>query len=179
MCDQAKQNAISAQVKQMCESIMSELRARNECLGVAESLTGGLLAATFVSIPGISAVFNGGVVSYTNDVKSRILGVDSLLLATGGAVQASVAMQMATGVGKLLNANYALATTGVAGPGPADGKEAGTVFIGLKTLDGVKAHEYHFAGERAQVRQESVEKAISLLYRELFLHERNDFNNFE
>ncbi|XCB30976.1 CinA family protein [Arcanobacterium hippocoleae] len=111
--------------------------------------------------------FSRGVVSYTNDIKVRVLGVDSRLLASGGAVQAKVAEQMAKGVSDLYGTQYALATTGVAGPGPADGKKQGTVFIAVKTPDSLKAVQYQFHGNREQIRMQSAEAAILLLLSEI------------
>lgn len=104
----------------------------NLCLtiSVAESLTGGLLAARIVAVPGASAVFRGGVVSYATDVKSIVLGVDAELLAAQGPVASDVAMQMAVGVLTLMRSDFALATTGVAGPGAQGGHSAGDVFVG-------------------------------------------------
>lgn len=143
--------------------VIETIRVQGAFLSVAESLTGGLLAATFVNVPGISDIFRGGVVSYTNEIKARILGVDAQLLAAGGAVQAEVARQMAQGVANLYCTDYALATTGVAGPGSAEGKPQGTVFIGLLTPAGVNSVQYHFSGNREQIRGATVAAAISLL----------------
>ena len=129
-------------------------------VAVAESLTGGGLAARLVDTPGISAVFRGGVVSYTNEIKASVLGVDRELLATRGPVCAEVAMQMASGVAKLLGAQRAVATTGVAGPGPADGAPAGTVWIGRSDH---QAWQFLFPGKRSDVRHAAIEVALILL----------------
>ena len=162
---QMSERESNGQLDASLQQIVSEIRARNATLSIAESLTGGLLSAAFVSVPGVSEIYRGGVVSYTNEIKAQVLGVDAKLLAAGGAVQAEVAVQMAAGVANLCQTDYALATTGVAGPGPAAGKPQGTVFIGVCTPSGSVAAEYHFAGNREEVRESSVVAAISLLMR--------------
>ncbi|WP_353066489.1 CinA family protein [Arcanobacterium hippocoleae] len=110
------------ELSQQVASVIAQIRKRNATVSVAESLTGGLLAAAFVAVPGVSDIFCGGAVTYTNEMKIKVLGVDSELLACGGAVQAEVAAQMASGVAKLYGTEFAIATTGVAGPGASAGK---------------------------------------------------------
>lgn len=149
-------------------ALVNEIALRGQSLSVAESLTGGMLAARVVSVPGVSEIFRGGIVSYTNEIKERILGVDSCLLAEGGPVQGNVALQMATGVAKLFGTDYALATTGVAGPGPADGKPQGTVYIAVKTPLNVRYEEFHFDGDRLSVREQSVQEALAALREDVF-----------
>lgn len=107
------------------------LGQQGRTLAVAESLTGGLVAATIVGVPGASKVFRGGVVAYATDVKADVLGVDAGLLERVGAVDPDVADAMAIGVARLLGADYGLATTGVAGPDPQDGQPVGTVWISV------------------------------------------------
>ncbi|WP_396837214.1 CinA family protein [Mobilicoccus sp.] len=115
--------------------LLDLLRSRSQTLAVAESLTGGLVLATLTDIPGSSDVVRGGVVSYATDLKTGMLGVDAALLRSGGPVQAEVAAQMAGGVARLCGATWGLATTGVAGPGPADGHPAGTVHLAVASAD--------------------------------------------
>jgi len=100
-----------------------------QTLAVAESLTGGLIAATLTEVPGASRSFRGAVVAYATDVKVSVLGVDEALIRSGGAVQAAVALQMARGACQYLQAQFGLAVTGVAGPDSQDGKPPGTVFV--------------------------------------------------
>ncbi|MTB10004.1 MAG: nicotinamide-nucleotide amidohydrolase family protein, partial [Actinobacteria bacterium] len=90
-------------------------------VATAESVTGGQLGATITAIPGASKIYRGGVISYATDLKASLLGVSTSLLAEGGAVQAQVALEMATGVAEKLNAEFGLAVTGVAGPDSQDG----------------------------------------------------------
>jgi len=115
------------------------LGQQGRTLAVAESLTGGLVAATVVGVPGASKVFRGGVVAYATEVKASVLGVDAGLLERVGAVDPDVADEMAYGVARLLGADYGLATTGVAGPDPQDGQPVGTVWISVVGPEGAQA----------------------------------------
>lgn len=133
--------------------LFRELSARNLTLAVAESLTGGLLSATIVSVPGVSAVFRGGAVTYATDTKASVLGVSRARLALTGPVDEVVAEQMADGVQRLYQASLGVSTTGVAGPGSSDGHRAGTVWIGvsrggdLNMSDQAEAHDNNVTPE--------------------------------
>lgn len=107
------------------------LRGEGSTVAVAESLTGGLLAAALVDVPGASATFRGSVTAYATELKASVLGVDEGLLAVHGPVHPVVARQMAEGVRRLLGATYGVATTGVAGPDPQDGQPVGTVHLAV------------------------------------------------
>ncbi len=107
------------------------LAVRGETLAVAESLTGGLVAAELTGVPGASKVFRGSVTAYATELKRDVLGVDGTLLDQRGAVDAEVARQMAEGVRGVLGADWGIATTGVAGPDPQDGQPVGTVFVAV------------------------------------------------
>jgi nicotinamide-nucleotide amidase len=145
-------------------------------LATAESITGGQLGATITSIPGASQIFRGGVIAYSTDLKSELLGVSNSVLADGGAVQAQVALEMATGAAVKLNADFGLAVTGVAGPASQDGHLPGTVFVACVMRDeqgsviDSSVDELHLFPEsddpreaRAQVREETVAAALELL----------------
>jgi nicotinamide-nucleotide amidase len=136
-------------------------------LAVAESLTAGLVVGTLASVPGVSQVLRGGVVAYATDLKATLLGVDRALLEQGGAVQAEVAVAMAAGVADRLDARYAVATTGVAGPDPQDGHPPGTVFVAVHGPVGQRVEARSgptaLTGDRAQVRWATVELALTLL----------------
>lgn len=121
-------------------------------VATAESLTAGLVSATLADTPGASGMLQGGVVAYQNSVKARILGVPRDLLDTVGSVDGKVAAAMAQGARNACGADVGIATTGVAGPEPHDGKAVGTVFIGIATAAGNRSYEYAFAGNRAQIR---------------------------
>ncbi|WP_245769394.1 CinA family protein [Streptomyces indicus] len=107
------------------------LVSRNETVAVAESLTGGMVAAELTAVPGASKVLRGSVTAYATEIKHSVLGVDGTLLAERGAVDPEVARQMALGVRRLLGADWGIATTGVAGPDPQDGQPVGTVFVAV------------------------------------------------
>lgn len=148
--------------------LVAALTAREWSLGVAESLTGGALAAEIVSVPGASATLLGGVVAYATPVKESLLGVDAALLDEHGPVHAMVAEQMATGVRTAVAiagrpADVGLSTTGIAGPDSPDGQPVGTVHIGVATPSGVRAHAFHFSGDRASIRVQAVDAAIETL----------------
>lgn len=110
---------------------LAALSARRETLAVAESLTGGLLAATLVDVPGASDVFRGGLIVYATDLKATLAGVDPALLAARGPVDPDVAVALAEGARQRCGAQWGIATTGVAGPAAQDGAPVGTVFLGL------------------------------------------------
>jgi nicotinamide-nucleotide amidase len=156
------------------ERIVAELARRGERIVVAESLTGGLLTAALVDVPGASAVVTGGVVAYATPMKTQLLGVDALLLAERGAVDGEVARQLAAGVRERLAldgrpADHALATTGVAGPDPQDGHAPGTVWIGYADAAGAVAKQLQLPGDRDSIRQGTVEAALTLLAAQLGL----------
>ena len=134
-------------------------------VATAESLTAGLVSATLADTPGVSAILRGGAVTYATDAKASVLGVDADLLASGGPVQEEVALQMANGALALFGAELAVATTGVAGPGPSDGVPAGTVVIAAVAAGGQGlARTLTLEGDRASVRWRTVTEALRILY---------------
>jgi nicotinamide-nucleotide amidase len=139
------------------------LVGRGQTVATAESLTGGLVAAALTSVAGSSAVFVGGIVAYATSLKATLLGVPAGLLAEHGPVHQDVAAAMATGVRARLGADYGLATTGVAGPGPAEGKPAGTVFVAVSGPAKTVVSGLSLPGDRAAVRTASVEAVLLLL----------------
>ena len=142
--------------------VLDLLRDRGLSLGVAESLTGGLMGARFTSVPGASDVFRGGIVSYASEVKFSVLGVPE-----GPVVSADAARAMAEGACRVLGADVALATTGVAGPSEQEGQPVGTVFLGLVMGEGSEAQRVQLPGDRQRVRQYAVISAVNLLRRRL------------
>lgn len=144
-------------------AVVARLRREGQTLAVAESLTGGLLAAAVVDVPGASTVLRGGIVAYATDLKQALLGVDDDLLRRHGAVHPDVAAQMATGVRDRLGATWGLSTTGVAGPDPQDGRPPGAVHVGLAGPDGVRVVSLSIGGNRGQVRHETVDAALGFL----------------
>lgn len=148
--------------------VLRLLVGRGETLAVAESLTGGLVAAELTSVPGASQAFRGSVTAYATPLKSELLGVDAELLAARGAVDAEVAHQMAAGVRRALGADWGAATTGVAGPDPQDGQPVGTVFVAVcGPSDTGKVTVLRLNGGRADIRRESVRSVLELLSGEL------------
>lgn len=143
---------------------LEALVARGATVAVAESLTGGLIGATFTSVPGASRAFRGGVISYATELKQRLLGVPEDLLRREGAVHPDVAAAMATGVARLCEASYGVAVTGVAGPDPQDGKPVGTVFAAVSGPGGkVWGRPLRLQGSRERIRVETMHEAIDLL----------------
>ena len=142
--------------------LLEGLASRGRSLGTAESLTGGLVAATLVSAPGASRVFAGAVVAYDAAVKIDVLGVDAALVRRVGTVDDEVARQMAAGARRVLGVDVALATTGVAGPGPSEGHPAGTVWVACAGPQGVPARRHLVSGDRATVRARAAAAAIAL-----------------
>ncbi len=141
-------------------TVVAALRVRGETLAVAESLTGGALAATIVDVPGASDVFRGGLVLYAVDLKVTLGGVPRDLVERHGPVHPDVVAAMAAGARDRCGATWALATTGVAGPDPHGGQPPGTVWLGLASQSGVTTRLCQLAGDRAAVRAGSVRAAL-------------------
>jgi len=154
---------VHGEVAAAAAMVVAELTARAATVATAESLTGGLVSAALTGVPGASVVVRGGVVSYSTEAKASVLGVDPDLLARAGAVDASVAEQMAAGTRAVLDADYGLATTGVAGPDPAEGKPVGRVFVAVAGLGTSRVQVLDLRGDRAQIRSQSVLAVLRLL----------------
>jgi len=149
-------------------AVVARLTARQETLALAESCTGGMIAAAVVDVPGASAVLREGVVAYANDAKTRRLDVPAAVLAAHGAVSPEVACAMARGARATSGATYALATTGIAGPtGGTKEKPVGTVCLALATPSRVCYTTRRFAGDRYDNRVRATHVALDLLRREL------------
>ncbi|SEN39142.1 CinA family protein [Actinacidiphila rubida] len=136
-------------------------------LAVAESLTGGLVAARIASVPGASKSFRGSVTAYATELKHELLGVDAGLLAARGAVDPQVAREMAEGVRDRLTADWGASTTGVAGPDPQDGQPVGTVFVAVAGPDRTEVAALRLSGDRTAIRTASVAAVLDLLTVEL------------
>jgi nicotinamide-nucleotide amidase len=148
------------------------LAESDQTVAVAESLTGGLVAAELTSVPGASRAFRGSVTAYATALKRDLLGVDAALLERRGAVDPDVALQMAAGVRDRLAAGWGIATTGVAGPDPQDGQPVGTVYVAVcgpvgGALGAGKVAALRLNGDRAEIRRESVRSVLELLVGEL------------
>ena len=137
-------------------------------IGTAESCTGGLVGKTLTDLGGSSGYYQGGIISYANTVKEQVLGVSSDTLATHGAVSEETAKEMVEGVFRVLRTDYAIATTGIAGPGGgSQEKPVGLVYIGIGTPRGITVHKEIFIGDRTSIRKSVAERAIQYVYKEL------------
>lgn len=162
------QHAFGREKDTLPEVVGRMLIEKEVTLSTAESCTGGHIAELITAIPGASAYFNGGAVTYSNGAKSAILGVDQKDIETHGAVSEPVAMQMAAGAQAKFETDYAIATTGVAGPdGGSDEKPVGTVWIGLATPSGVKARKFVFGKNRSRNITVSALTALNWLRNEI------------
>ena len=133
-------------------------------LATAESCTGGAIAKKIVSKSGASAYFKGGIIAYSNQAKEQILGVDTCLLKKHGAVSRQVVLAMALGASKIFEADYAVSTSGIAGPlGATKNKPVGLVWIGVKTPQKLTAKKFIFKGTRAQIIRQATNTALALL----------------
>jgi nicotinamide-nucleotide amidase len=142
--------------------LVERLATRGETVATAESLTGGLLAATIVDVPGASAVFRGGLIVYATDLKATLAGVPTDLLDERGPVDPDVAAALAVGARERCGATWGLATTGVAGPTPQDGVAVGTVMVAVSGLSSTVL-ALLLDGDRPAIRAAAVRAAIGLL----------------
>lgn len=156
---------MSTETREISTRLVAELARRGMTIAIAESLTGGLLVAELIAVPGASAVVRGGVVAYATELKTSLLGVDPVLLAEKSPIDPEVARQMAQGVRWRLGhegvpADVGLATTGVAGPDEQDGHPVGEVWIGVAIGNTVTAHGLNVGGDRAAIRLATVSESL-------------------
>lgn len=148
--------------------IIKNLKKNKQTITFAESCTGGRVASAFTSISGASSVLNGSVVTYSNEIKSKWLGVREKTLIDYGAVSSECVSEMLNGVCNLAQANYAIAISGVAGPtGGTTQKPVGTVYIGIKTPKEIMVKRYLFKGDRESIQNQATTTAIELLAKNL------------
>jgi nicotinamide-nucleotide amidase len=139
------------------------LADRHATLATAESLTCGLIAATLSQVPGASRVLRGGLAAYATDVKVRVLGVDPKLVERHGVISAECAEAMAARATSVFSSDWAVASTGVAGPDPQEGHEPGTVFIAVAGPGIMRTETLDLLGAREELRVTTVERALLLL----------------
>lgn len=150
------------------EVVVKKMKEKGLSLAIAESCTAGLLASRLGDIPGVSAIFRGGIIAYDNQVKIDCLDVQASTLAAKGAVSAEVAIEMALGAKRRLKSDYAIAITGTAGPGGgSEEKPVGTVFVAVASPDTETVKEYRISGNRARVRSNASLWACDLLRRRI------------
>ncbi len=150
----------------MIPTLSSEVltRLQGRTLATAESLTGGGIGAVLTGVPGSSAVYKGGIISYTNQIKHTLLGVPEEILDAFGAVSEPTAKAMAEGARRVLQSDLALSVTGLAGPGGDEyGNPVGTVFIGCTDGSSTTVKHCLFSGSREQIRQQTIETALKLV----------------
>lgn len=148
-------------MKLSCD-VLAALNGRT--LATAESCTGGGIGTALTAIPGSSAVFKGGIICYTNEVKAALLGVNERTLERFGAVSAQIAEEMASGARLRLNTDIAISVTGLAGPGGDDfGNPVGTVYVGYSDVSETISEKHHFHGNREEIRQQAIVSALQLI----------------
>lgn len=148
----------------VAHEVIQALQARDQSVCTAESLTGGLLCVRLTDVSGAAEVVRGGIVAYTMDVKSDVVGVDQDILSQYGAVSRQTATALAKRAREIFSATWAMATTGVAGPTTQESKPVGTVFV---AVDGPRSAVVQLAlsGDRQQVRESTCQHALELLHR--------------
>ena len=146
----------------LCCDVLKRLEGKTLC--TAESCTGGGIGAALTAIPGSSAVYKGGIISYTNEIKQKLLGVNPVLLKNLGAVSAPIAEAMAMGARNALNADIAVSVTGLAGPGGDEyGNPVGTVCIGYSSNERSFTKQFRFSGDREEVRNHAIDAALNIV----------------
>ncbi len=149
----------------LCSDVLKALH--DKTLVTAESCTGGGIGAALTAVPGSSAVYKGGIISYCNALKESALGVDHQLLEANGAVSAPVAEAMARGVRNALEADVSVSVTGLAGPDGDDyGNPVGTVYIGYCDAKHCFSHEFYFGGDRESVRNQAIHAALEIVLKQ-------------
>ena len=154
---------------ELATTVVNQLKKSGKTLAVAESLTGGGLGAAITEVAGSSEVFLGGITTYSDLSKSKLLEVSKKMITKHTAVSEEVAKEMAANARNLFKSDYAISTTGVAGPGKAYGKTAGTVWMAIASKKEVIAIELSISGDRATVRNATIESALATFSRILTL----------
>lgn len=163
------------QKKTLAEEVVELLKMDELTVTTAESCTGGLVAARLVDVPGVSEVFKQGFITYSNKAKRKLLNVKKTTLKEFGAVSEKTAREMAKGAILASGADAAIATTGIAGPdGGTEEKPVGLVYIGVSVRGQMYVEEYHFEGDRSEVRESTVQAALALLKKGLEETDGND-----
>ena len=154
-------------MKTIAEAAVAALTERGMTVATCESLTGGLICAALVDVPGASKVVRGGLITYQTDTKTLLAGVDAGLIAERGVVSGEVAQAMAEGTRARLGVDVAVSATGMASPGGADEPPAGTVYVGISSAKGVRDVRLTLTGSRQEIRRQTVETAIRAIMEEI------------
>ena len=160
-------SALQLKIRELAERLVVLCTKQGLTLGMADSCTGGLVAAAITDVPGSSAVFRGGIVSYANEIKENVLGVSSATLAAVGAVSEQTAAEMTNGARHVLSCDFSVATTGIAGPGGGTAeKPVGLVYLAVSSAKNglLTCSRKLFEGNRAEVRIQTVYTALEMLY---------------
>ena len=154
-------------VNDLANELIQKLSQRHLTISVAESLTGGLVAASLTQIPGASAVFKGGIIAYRDEIKQKVLKVDPALITKFTSISEPVAQSMATNIREIMNTDIGIATTGVAGPDKSDGFAPGIVFVAISIGDHKICQKLELVGDRTQIRDQSVNEIFKLTLSQL------------
>ena len=149
-------------VNDLAFELIQKLGQHNLTISVAESLTGGLVAASLTQIPGASAVFKGGIIAYRDETKEQVLKVDPALITKFTSISEPVAQSMATNIREIMNTDIGIATTGVAGPDKSEGFAPGIVFVAISIGDHNICQKLELVGDRTQIRDQSVNAIFKL-----------------
>ena len=149
-------------VNDLAYELIQKLGQHNLTISVAESLTGGLVAASLTRIPGSSAVFKGGITAYRDETKEQVLKVDPALITKFTSISEPVAQSMATNIREIMNTDIGIATTGVAGPDKSEGFAPGIVFVAISIGDHNICQKLELVGDRTQIRDQSVNAIFKL-----------------
>lgn len=149
-------------VNDLAYELIQKLGQLNLTISVAESLTGGLVAASLTQIPGASAVFKGGIIAYRDETKQQVLKVDPALITKFTSISEPVAQSMATNIREIMNTDIGIATTGVAGPDKSEGFAPGIVFVAISIGDHNICQKLELVGDRTQIRDQSVNEIFKL-----------------
>lgn len=156
-------DAPTSDLMTVAAALQAELFGRKMMLATAESMTGGQLGDVMSAAPGASDTYLGGIISYATNVKHRVLSVPDEIIEEHGVVSAECAEAMARGVRELMGSDFAVSTTGVAGPATQEGKPVGLVFIGVAGPDGSRSTRFDFDGERPEIREQATKGAIDFV----------------
>jgi nicotinamide-nucleotide amidase len=154
-------------VNDLAYELIQKLSQQHLTISVAESLTGGLVAASLTQIPGASAVFKGGIIAYRDEIKRQVLKVDPALITKFTSISEPVAQSMATNIREIMNTDIGIATTGVAGPDKSDGFAPGIVFVAISIGDHKICQKLELVGDRTQIRDQSVNEIFKLTLSQL------------
>lgn len=146
------------------EKIVNLLKEKRLTIACAESLTGGLFASSITDVSGASNVFKGGIVSYTNDAKENVLGVNHKTLDSDGAISKTCCLQMAENAKLKFNSDIGISFTGNAGPTASENKPVGLVYIGISYLDKIDIFELNLKGDRKSIKNQCISYAIDKIY---------------